>query len=1014
MQHPSQAAAQTPPTGASPAPRSPAGRPMNPRKRPIDGDQAGDDAASETVRCEMQVMSDGSTEDCEHPGIAPWLVSGAGGLTLAMMGLAGGGGGSGAGAPAPSPAPSPVPELPPLAAAPKLSTSTGGEAVNGTGHVQVQLAEPGGRWVYRVDAETRWREGTGTRIDGSTLTEGLHAVVVAQVDAQGRHGDPATLAVRIDNAVAPPALALKQDTGDSSSDGLTRDGTVQVSGLEDGAAWWYRVDGIGEWQSGQGSEVQVDGGRQGTRTVEVYQIDAAGNRSEVGQLSFELDTLAPQAPGVTTSTGTDLIGVNDAVRIDGIESGSHWEYSVNDDGSFHAAEGGALPAGVLKEGANVLRVVQVDAAGNRSEVVERAIRYDTTAPDGLVLTTSTSTGEIGASGEVRVAGIDPDAAWFFRVNGAETWTRGTGSTVPASALKEGPNTIEAYQVDGVGLNSPRTNLAVTLDLTPPPAPMLQSSNGTDLLNANGFVNVTALEGGASWAYRLNGQGEWIAGDGGRIPASALHNGDNAIEVRQTDSAGNVGAVATLQVRVDLDAPEALAVQVTGGAQDALPMSGALTLQQLEPGATWRYRLNGETVWRVGTGDRLDASALQEGANDIEFFQTDTSGHDSGITRLSVTRDSLAPDRPDLVTSNGLPVINASGSLLVNLLEDEPTTWEYRVNGGAWTAGQGKSISSAVLQENDNTVEVRQTDVAGNVSGIDSLSVRLDTQAPDELQTTARVRAGTAAPNKLINATGYISLDNLESDASWEFKINGDQYWRKGSGKQLSTRVLDENVNTIEFRQIDAAGNIGLTHSESVTLDSIAPATPSITTSTGGTQLGSGSYLNFGEVEPGSVLTVNINGVTHILQGNTPRIQAYGPRGTRPGDNVVTAFQTDAAGNVSATQSLSFNVDVADPVQLNLIKHYDGDGALNSNFDLILIGGLEPNATWWYRIDGGMWNQGTESSLAGDVFKPSAGAVPSVIDANGRGYSRNLEAYQVDHAGNVGLLNFLTVTYYVMP
>jgi len=301
-----------------------------------------------------------------------------------------------------------------------------------------------------------------------------------------------------------------------------------------------------------------------------------------------------------------------------------------------------------------------------------------------------------------------------------------------------------------------------------------------------------------------------------------------------------------------------------------------------------------------------------------------------------------------------------------------------------------------------------------VSGIDSLSVRLDTQAPDELQTTARVRAGTAAPNKLINATGYISLDNLESDASWEFKINGDQYWRKGSGKQLSTRVLDENVNTIEFRQIDAAGNIGLTHSESVTLDSIAPATPSITTSTGGTQLGSGSYLNFGEVEPGSVLTVNINGVTHILQGNTPRIQAYGPRGTRPGDNVVTAFQTDAAGNVSATQSLSFNVDVADPVQLNLIKHYDGDGALNSNFDLILIGGLEPNATWWYRIDGGMWNQGTESSLAGDVFKPSAGAVPSVIDANGRGYSRNLEAYQVDHAGNVGLLNFLTVTYYVMP
>ena len=63
MQQPSQATPQPLPTSASPAPHPPAERPVHPRKRPLDGDQADDDAASETVRCEMQVMSDGSTED---------------------------------------------------------------------------------------------------------------------------------------------------------------------------------------------------------------------------------------------------------------------------------------------------------------------------------------------------------------------------------------------------------------------------------------------------------------------------------------------------------------------------------------------------------------------------------------------------------------------------------------------------------------------------------------------------------------------------------------------------------------------------------------------------------------------------------------------------------------------------------------------------------------------------------------------------------------------------------------
>lgn len=571
--------------------------------------------------------------------------------------------------------------------------------------------------------------------------------------------------------------------------------------------------------------------------------------------------------------------------------------------------------------------------------------------------------------------------------------------VPASALTEGVNVIEAYQVDGVGLSSPRSNVSVTLDLTPPAAPDLQSSNGTDLLNANGFVNVTGLEGGATWVYRLNGQGDWIEGQGGRIPASALANGNNVIEVRQTDSAGNEGAVASLPIRVDLDAPDALAVQVEGGSAEALSLQGYMKLFNLEPGATWSYRINGEVDWHFGTGERLDAAALAEGRNVIEFRQTDTTGHESGITNLNVTRDSLAPDRPDVVTSNGLPVINASVSLLVNLLE-EGAQWAYRVNGGGWATGQGNSIGSTVLQEGDNTVEVRQTDAAGNESSIDSVAVRLDTVAPDELQTTARVRAGTAAVNDLVNATGYISLDNLEAGATWEFKVNGDQYWRRGGGTQMSTRVLDEGVNTIQFRQIDAAGNVGAVHSETVTLDTISPATPTMRTTTGGQYLNQEQRIIFGDLDPASSLTIRLNGqdVTGFFNTSNASLSFYGA-GARQGANVVSVFQTDAAGNVSATQSLSFTYDSMEPARVGFkLNGQDSRLVINESSDFVSVTDLETNALWWYRLDGGEWQRGSGSTLASSVFVDAPNGTPG-NDVYGDYVRHRIEAYQMDLAGN---------------
>jgi hypothetical protein len=769
-----------------------------------------------------QIRSDGTEEDCDHSAVWPWMIAGSGILLAGAAGAVGHGSDSHAtaAAPAPSPpgAPNPPPAPPPpappapvLPTAPRLITSSGKDTIDGTGHVDVALAAPGSSWVYRLDGDDTWHAGQGGSLDAGTLGRGVHAVMVAQLDGEGRRGDVATLAVRVHDDVPAPGLALVHDNGSSSTDGLTNDGTVAVSGLA------------------------------------------------------------------------------------------------------------------------------------------------------------------------------ADAIFFYRVNGATEWIEGAAGQVPAGALVAGQNRIEAYQVDASGEYSPLNSLTLTLDLTPPEAPQLQTSNGTDLLNAHDFINVSGIEGGADWKFRVNGQGDWIEGHDGRIPADALAGGENHVEVVQVDAAGNAGAAATLTVRQDLEAPDPLRAHVDGGRGDLVSLQGSIAIDNIEDGATWKYRINGESDWHVGSGSQLPAAYLLEGRNDVTLMQTDSTGHDSAATSITVTRDSLAPDRPDLVTSNGLPLINAQGILLIHRLEDA-ATWEYRIDGGDWRVGKGDTLASAALHEGSQTVDVRQSDLAGNVSEIDSIDVTLDATPPDAALSAARTQDGGLAPNHLINATGYVSIDNLEQDATWEYKVNGDDHWRHGGGHQLSSRVLDEGENTVQIRQVDAAGNAGEATTTLVDLDATAPGTPVLNSSLGRWLFNASGYVQIGQVEPGARLTVKLDGREIQVNGTSekPQFQAYS---YGQGTHAVEAYVTDAAGNASHSAVVSYTLDMTSPDAPVLTMM---NGRIRNLDDHVDVTSLEQNSSWWYRVDRqGDWIQGHGDEVPGSAFVNAPGSMGNHV----------VQVYQVDAAGN---------------
>ncbi len=100
------------------------------------------------------------------------------------------------------------------------------------------------------------------------------------------------------DTLAPAALSLTlaQDTGTSGSDGITRIGTVNLSGIESGASWQFSTDGGAAWQAGSGSSFTLGG--DGAKAVLARQLDAAGNTGAAGALAF---TLAAAAPTGTVS-----------------------------------------------------------------------------------------------------------------------------------------------------------------------------------------------------------------------------------------------------------------------------------------------------------------------------------------------------------------------------------------------------------------------------------------------------------------------------------------------------------------------------------------------------------------------------------------------------------------------------------------------------------------------------------------------------------------------------------------
>ncbi|TOY96332.1 type 1 secretion target domain-containng protein [Escherichia coli] len=651
---------------------------------------------------------------------------------------------------------------------------------------------------------------------------------------------------------------------------------------------------------------------QGALTVTASVNDKAGNSGQTTH-TLTVDTVAPT---VTISTVADDDIVNNAEQLAGQTirgtttaeqgqtvtvsfNGHSYQATVGADGSWSVFVPGRDFLG-LSDGEYTITASVSDRAGNPGSATHDVtlngdvptITINTFAQDDIVNaaehgtplvvsgTTDAPAGQtvtLTLNGKTYAATVQNDGTWSYTVSSADV-----------AALADGGSYVINAQVSNTIGNSASDNHTVTVDLTAPSMGIsidsLQNDTGlsaTDFITNDSQVVVNgsltaqlgnnekaqiSLDGGVTWIDLTVTGTTWRYADG-----RTLTDGTYQYQVRVIDNAGNVGATDSQDVVIDLTKPAATTITVDSITQDTgLSGSDFITSDN-------QISLKGTLGAALGSGDHAQISL------------------DGGVTWIDVS-----------------------------------------VSGLSWTYVDGRTLA-----DGDYNYQLRVIDDAGNISATASQVVTIDTVAPDASK--------TIAIDSISDDTGLSSSDFITRDTSLTLHGSLGATLADGEYAQISidggvtgqnvivtgnswyyvdSRTLGNQTYDYYVRVVDAAGNVGASAHQQVTVDTIAPdaaitvSVDNITVDTGFDNndflTSSTSYTLHGtlgaELGAGEFVQVSMDGGTTWVYATVSGTQwSYSDTRTlTDGSHNYQVRVVDQAGNVGATTSQAVTVDTQAP------------------------------------------------------------------------------------------------------
>ena len=785
---------------------------------------------------------------------------------------------------------------------------------------QVTVTLNGKSYTATIQSDGSWTT-TVPAADVGALADGTRYQVSVSAQDDAGNGASATHNISVDTTA--PVISISAIAGDDVLNAAEAQQPLTVTGASSaeagqtvtvtlgGKTYTTTVANDGSWTLNVPA-ADLAALSQGALTVTASVSDKAGNSGQVTH-GLTVDTVAPSVT-ISAVAGDDIVNNSEqqaGQTISGTTTaeqgqtvtvnfnGHSYQATVDADGKWSVFVPGRDFLG-LSDGKYTVTASVSDKAGNpgsathdvtlngdvptisinafaQDDIVNAAehgtplvISGTTDAPAGQTVT-------LTLNGKTYSATVQSDGSWRYTLGSADV-----------TALADGGSYVIHAQVSNAIGNSASDDRAVTVDLTAPSMGIAIDSLQNDTgLSASDFItndknvvvngSLTAqlgnnekaqisLDGGVTWIDLTVTGTTWRYADGRN-----LTDGTYQYQVRVIDNAGNVGATDSQDVVVDLTAPAATTITVDAVTQDT-------------------------------------------GLSDSDFITSDNQITLNGTLGAALGRGEHA-----------------------QISIDGGTTWiDVNVSGLTWTYVDGRTVA-----DGDYNYQLRVIDDAGNISATTSQVVTIDTVAPDASKTVSidSISDDTGLSNSdfvtndtsltLHGSLGATLADgegvqiSLDGGSTWQNVTVVGKTWYYVDGRTLGNQTYDYWV-----RVIDAAGNVGESAHQQVTVDTIAPdaaITVTVDNITVDTGFDDNDFLT-------SQTSYTLNGTLGAALGNNEYVQVSLDGGTTwvyakvngtswsytdtrtltDGDHDYQVRVVDQAGNVGATTSQVVTVDTKAP------------------------------------------------------------------------------------------------------
>ncbi|WP_446942172.1 Ig-like domain-containing protein [Pseudomonas aeruginosa] len=620
-----------------------------------------------------------------------------------------------------------------------------------------------------------------------------------------------------------------------------------------------------------------------------------------GGSSVPPDTTPPKAASglKIAPDGSSISGQAEAGASVGIDTNGDGKPDVtviaDANGNFTAPLNPPLTNG------QTVTVVVTDPAGNASPPAQ-VTAPDTTAPAPAtdVQVTPGGSSVIGKAEPGSTVGVDTDG------DGQPDTTVVVGPDgsfeVPLNPPLTNGETVTVIVTDPAG-NSSTPVTAEAPDF--PDAPQVNASNGSVLsgtAEAGVTIVITDGNGNPIGQTSADANGNWSFTPGSQLPDGTVVN------VVARDAAGNSSPATS--ITVDGVAPSAPVVEPSNGSE----LSGTA-----EPGSSVTLTDgNGNPIGQTtadanGNWSFTPSTPLPDGTV-VNVVARDAAGNSS--PPASVTVDAVAPATPTVDPSNGTTLSGTAEPGATVTLTDgngNPIGQVIADGSGNWSFTPGTPLP------NGTVVNATATDPSGNASP--PASVTVDAVAPATPvvnPSNGTTLSGTAEPGATV------TLTDGNGNPIGQVTADGSGNWSFTPGTPLA------NGTVVNATATDASGNTS--PGSSVTVDSVAPATPVVNPSNGTTLSGT--------AEPGATVTLTdgngnpIGQVTADGSGNW----SFTPSTPLADGTVVNATATDPAGNTSGQGSTTVDGVAPATPTVNLSNGSSLSGTAEPGSTVILTDG----------------------------------------------------------------------------